>query len=291
MNDPEATVNIALHLATWLLLIPAGLPGGSDRLTVSVAGRELTVFTYKAEGGKDGPLVLVFHGTNRNAEEYRDWAKCIADRTKGIVATPLFDKDAFPIDAYQMGGLMKKGKALPEADWTWSLVPKIADELRKREGRPDMPYYLIGHSAGGQFLVRMAGFVKTDATRIVAANPGSLLFATEEMPFPYGFGELPKELGGEAGLKRFLAQPLTLYLGTGDTIQDKNFPKGPLASKQGDSRYERGKNAFKTAQKLAKDKNWDFKWKVFEADGVGHVAAEMFKNDKCLEALGCQEKR
>ena len=280
------------HFAYWLLFLPTtGLPHGTDKVTVQAGGRELTVFTYKTDGYKDGPLVLVFHGTNRNAEEYRDWAKCIADRTRGIVAAPLFDKETFPIDAYQMGGLMKRGRALPEADWTWSLVPKIADELRKREGRPDMPYYMIGHSAGGQFLVRMAGFVKTDAARIVAANPGSLLFATEEMPFPYGFGELPKELGGDAGLKRFLAQPLTLYLGTGDTIQDKNFPKGPLASKQGDSRFERGKNAFKTAEKLAKEKKWDFKWNVIEAEGVGHVAAEMFKNDRCLESLGCAEKR
>jgi hypothetical protein len=154
-----------------------------------------------------------------------------------------------------------------------------------------MPYYLIGHSAGGQFLIRLAGFVTTDAVRIVASNPGSLLFPTEEMPFPYGFGDLPKELGGEAALQRFLAQPITLYLGTGDTVQDKNFPKGPLATKQGDSRYERGKNAYKAARKLADEKKWDFKWNVVEAEGVGHVAAEMFKNDKCLDALGCPGKK
>jgi len=277
-------------LACWLLFLPtAGLPDGSDKVVVQAGGRELTVFTYKPEKC-NGPLVLVFHGTNRNADEYRDWAKVIADRTGGIVAAPLFDKDAFPVIAYQMGGLMKAGKPQPEADWTWSLVPKIADELRKREGRPDMPYYLIGHSAGGQFLIRLAGFVKTDAVRIVAANPGSLLFPTEKMPFPYGFGELPKELGGDAALKRFLAQPITLYLGTGDTIQDKNFPKGPLAAKQGDSRYERGKNAYKAARKLADEKKWDLNWKVVEAEGVGHVAAEMFKNEKCLDALGIKGK-
>lgn len=279
----------ALHLA-WLLLVPGGLPDGADKVTVKSGGRELTVFTYKPANYKDGPLVLVFHGTNRNAEEYRDWAKCIADRTGAIVATPLFGSKEFPVDAYQMGGLMKGGKPQPEADWTWSLVPKVANELRQRENRPDMPYYLIGHSAGGQFLIRMAGFVKTDAVRIVPSNPGSLLFPTTEAPFPYGFGELPKELNGEESLKRYLAQPITLYLGTGDTIQDKNFPKGPLATKQGDSRYERGKNAFKAAEKLAREKKWEFQWKVVEADGVGHVAAEMLKHDKCLEALGLGKK-
>jgi poly(3-hydroxybutyrate) depolymerase len=282
-------MTFAPHLLAWLTLVPVGLPDGSDKVTVTAGGHALTVFTYKAEKC-NGPLVLVFHGTNRNADEYRDWAKVIADRTGGIVAAPLFDAKAFPVDAYQMGGLLKAGKPQPEAEWTWSLVPKIADELRKREGRPDMPYYLIGHSAGGQFLIRLAGFVKTDALRIVASNPGSLLFPTEEMPFPYGFGELPKELGGESALKRFLAQPITLYLGTGDTIQDKYFPKGPLAARQGDSRYERSKNAYKAAKKLADDKKWDLNWKVVEAEGVGHVAAEMFKNDKCLDALGMRGK-
>lgn len=280
----------ALHLAVWLALLPTGLPDGADKVTVTAGGRELTVFTYKPAGYKDGPLVLVFHGTNRNAEEYRDWAKVIADRTGAIVATPLFGKDDFPVDAYQMGGLMKRGKLQPKDDWTWSLVPKVADELRKREKRPDMPYYLIGHSAGGQFLIRLAGFVQTDAVRIVPANAGTLLFPTTEAPFPYGFGDLPKELNGEDSLKRYLAQPITLYLGTGDTIQDKYFPKGPLAAKQGDSRYERGKNTYKAAEKLAKDKGWAFHWKVVEADGVGHVAADMFKNDKCLEALGLGKK-
>ena len=284
-------MNLALHLASWLVLVPVGLPDGADKVTVKANGRDLTVFTYKAADCKDGPLVLVFHGTNRNAEEYRDWARVIADRTGGIVATPLFDREAFPVDAYQMGGLMKNGAVQPKDDWTWSLVPKVADELRKREGRPDRPYYLIGHSAGGQFLIRLAGFVKTDAVRIVASNPGSLLFPTEEAPFPYGFGELPKELGGADALKRYLAQPITLYLGTADTVQDKNFPKGPLASKQGDSRYERGKNAYKAAKKLADEKKWELNWKVVEAEGVGHVAAEMFKNEKCLDALGCPEKK
>jgi len=285
-------MTLSAHLVSWLLLVPAaGLPAGTDKVTVQAGGKDLTVFTYKPESYKNGPLVLVFHGTNRNAEEYRDWAKCIADRTGGIVATPFFSREDFPTDAYQMGGLMRKGKLQPEADWTWSLVPRVADELRKKAGRPDMPYYLIGHSAGGQFLIRMAGFVKTDAVRIVASNPGSLLFPTEEMPVPYGFGDLPTELGGESALKRYLAQPVTLYLGTADTVQDKNFPKGPVASKQGDSRYERSKNAFKAAEKLAKEKNWELNWKVVEAEGVGHVAAEMFKNDRCLKALGLEEKR
>ena len=270
----------------FAFLQPAPVAAGTGKLTVRAGDHDLTVFTYKPANYKAGPLVLVFHGTNRNAEEYRDWAKVIGDRLGAVVAAPLFDAKTFPVSDYQLGGMMKAGKPRPEKEWTWSHVPAVAAELRKREGRPDMPYYLIGHSAGGQFLVRLAGFVQTDAVRIVPSNPGTLLFPTSELPFPYGFGELPKELNGEDSLKRYLAQPLTLYLGTADTVQDKNFPKGKFPDLQGDSRYARGRAAFKAAEKLAKDKNWPFHWKVVEAEGVGHNAEAMFKNDNCLKALG-----
>jgi poly(3-hydroxybutyrate) depolymerase len=272
-------------------LPPAGIPSGSAEQSVKVRDSELTVFTYKTEKYRDGPLVLVFHGTLRNAAEYRDWSKVIADRTGGIVAAPLFDEKRFPTSGYQMGGMMKDKTARPKDDWTWSIVPKLADALREKEGRKEMPYYLIGHSAGGQFLDRLAGFVVTDAKRVVAANPGSLLWPGEDMPFPYGFGELPKELGGDDGLKRYLAQPLTLYLGTGDTVQDKNFPKGKFPDLQGDSRFARGSATFNKAEALAKDKGWAFNWKKVEAPNVPHSSEEMFKHDRCLDALGWEAKK
>lgn len=280
-------------LLTFLALAftPADLPAGTGEEKVTLRGKEITVYTYKPETYKDGPLVLVFHGTNRNASEYRDWAKVIGDRTGGIVAAPLFDSKRFPQSAYQMGGMIRAKEPLPKEDWTWSLVPKLADALREKAGRPFMPYYLIGHSAGGQFLDRLAGFVQTEAVRIVASNPGSLLWPGEDMPFPYGFGELPQDLGGDTGLKRYLAQPLTLYLGTGDVIQDANFPKGKFPNLQGDSRYARGKAAFAKAEKLAKDKGWPFNWKKVEAPDVGHNSEKMFQHDRCLEALGWESKK
>src|SRR5437868_13595277 len=143
--------------------------------------------------------------------------------------------------------------------------PKLVDLDRQRACRPQMPYYLMGHSAGGQFLVRMAGFVKTDAVRIVAGNPGTHLFPTTEMAFPLGYGKLPDELAGDETLKRYLAQPLTIYLGTADTVQDKYFDKGPAAMKQGESRYERGKKCVALAEEVARKNGWEFGWRLVEA--------------------------
>jgi poly(3-hydroxybutyrate) depolymerase len=236
-------------------------------------------------------LLLVFHGVNRNADEYRDFARELGDRNGALVAAPLFDSKQFPTAKYQQGGLMIKGQLAPPEDWTWSAVPKLADVIRQRAGRPKMPYYLIGHSAGGQFLVRLAGFVKTDAVRIVAANPGTQLFPTTEMTFPYGFGNLPDSLSGDDALKRYLTQPLTIYLGTADIVADKNFEKSAKAMKQGDSRYERGKNAFAMAKKLAKDRGWKFNWRLVEAPDIAHNAKGMFDHRNCDRALGIAKKQ
>jgi hypothetical protein len=282
------------HAASMMLLLaqPAqAIPEGSGQIQVSVGKVNLDVFTHRPAGYRDGPLLVVFHGVNRNADEYRDFAKGLGERHNALVIAPRFDAKQFPAARYQFGGLLKDGKPAPVEEWTWSMVPKIVDEVRMRAGRPTMPYYLIGHSAGGQFLVRMSGFVKTDAVRIVAANAGTHLFPTTDMAFPMGFGMLPGELCSDEVMKRYLAQPLTIYLGTADTVADKNFDKSPNAMKQGASRYERGKTCFALAEKLARDKGWTLGWRLVEAPKIDHDAKAMFDHVNCDDALGMAMKR
>ncbi len=259
-------------------------PDGRGQLEVEVSGKKITVFTYRPARYHDGPLIVVFHGLQRNAETYRDNAIVLGDQFNALIAAPLFETNRFPSEAYQRGGVLKKGKLQPQEDWTYSLVPQIVAELRRRAGRPDLPYYFIGHSAGGQFLVRMTAFLPAGAQRIVAANPGAHIFPTRDLPFPYGFGGLPEELGGDAALKRFLAQPLTLYLGTDDVL-DKDLDKSATAMKQGPTRIERGRANFHLAQKLAQEKNWPFHWRLVEAPGIGHDSKGMFGHANCEEAL------
>jgi pimeloyl-ACP methyl ester carboxylesterase len=169
------------------------------------------------------------------------------------------------------------------------VIPAVVAAVRTAECRPVMPYYLIGHSAGGQFLVRLAAFAPGEAVRIVAANAGSHLAPTREQPYGYGFGRLPDEAASDATLRRYLAAPLTFYQGTGDTAttreQDQHLDTSAEAKKQGACRLERGRNTFRQAKELAERRGWEFRWRLVEADGVGHVAAEMFKHPKCADAL------
>src|SRR5262245_23133032 len=51
------------------------------------------------------------------------------------------------------------------------LVLDLVILVPQQEGRP-IAYSLFGHSAGGQFVDRLAAFVPTEARRIVVANAG-----------------------------------------------------------------------------------------------------------------------
>lgn len=260
------------------------IPSGSGQIAIQSGPYEIQVFTYMPEAYRDGPLVVVCHGMQRNADEYRDKARGLADRMGAIVAAPLFDLARFPIEAYQLGGVFKAGELQPAETWTISLVGKLADAIRQRTGNPKLPYYLIGHSAGGQFLTRLAALTVSGSRRIVMANPGTHLFPTRDLPFPHGFGNLPEALSDDAALRRYLAQPITVYLGTAD-LGDVNLSKTATAMKQGASRYERGQNCFRLAAELAEKNGWPINWRLVEAPDVAHDVQAMFDHANALEAL------
>ena len=245
----------------------------------------MTVFTYRPPDCPDGPLLMVFHGMRRNAEEYRDHAMTLADRCRMVVMAPLFDPPWSGRQRYQTGGLLRHGRVAPPASWTWSLVPRLIEHAREREGRPDLRCVLLGHSAGGQFLDRLCAFVSTDAERLVVANPGSLLFPTRDLPYPYGFGGLPGRLATDELLQRYLARPLTLYLGTADTERDEELDIRPDADRQGRNRLDRGRNAYRAAVRLAAQRNWPLGWRLVEADGVGHDHEAVFNDPACRDAV------
>jgi len=275
----------AFLLAATLPAAP--LPAGAAVQDIPTTGGVIKVFTYRPSLYTDGPLVLVFHGAGRNAEDYRNFAIAVAERFKVLVAAPLFERDRFPPAAYIRGGLLQPdGTLQPPDQWTYALVPQLLAALRAGEGRPDLPYYLIGHSAGGQFLARFVAFCPTEAERVVAANPGSHLFPRTDWNFGYGFGGLPAALSDEAALRRYLAAPLTIYLGTGDILGDtSNLDQSAEAMLQGPHRLARGRACFEFAQQLAVERGWTFNWRKVETPGIGHDGGGMFAAPEMAEAL------
>lgn len=280
----------ALHGLLLLVVVKfcpgAPLPAGPGRTELPDAREPITLFTYKPPTYRGGPLLIVCHGVQRNAEDYRNFAITLAERFGVLVVAPLFDKERFPMARYQRGGLVgADGAVQPPERWTYASIPRMVARVRELEGKPDLPYYLIGHSAGGQFLVRMAAFLPGEAERIIAANTGSHLFPTREADFGYGFGGLPPELSGDDVIRRYLAARLTLYQGTGDVIADPSMDASLPAMRQGPNRLARGRAAFAAAQALAKEKGWVCNWRLVETPGIAHEAAFMFAAKEAGDAI------
>jgi hypothetical protein len=252
----------------------AAAPITTGRQVIDVNGTPMVGFTYRPAGCSDPALLLVFHGIARNARTYRDDARALADRLCLLVVAPVFDKRAFPTWRYQRGGIVKKGVVQDAREWSGTQVLDLVAWARQQEGRP-LAYSLLGHSAGAQFLDRLAAFVPTEARRIVIANAGSYVLPSLEVDAPFGLGKVYAGTDGEAALRRYLEQPLTIYLGQGDTGDDERNDY-PEALAQGASRYRRGLNAFNAAKTLAQARGWKFNWRLVELPGVGHNARKMF---------------
>jgi poly(3-hydroxybutyrate) depolymerase len=285
-----ARIARALAFLVPLSVFGAPLPSGKTQLTLDVNGIALDVYAYKPQGYAGGGLLLTLHGVGRNASGYRDHAIPLADRHGYMVVAPLFDRARFPTWRYQHGGVVRTSAAgelnvEAEAEWTGRLLIRIVEVVRSLEGAPDLAYLALGHSGGGQALSRVAALMPTGARRIVIANAGTYLWPSRDARFPDGYAGLPLPYSSDEALRRYLAQPLTLLLGTADVKQDADLSMRPGAAAQGANRYERGTNAFRAAQALAHARGWDFNWKVVEVPGVGHSAARMFRNEQTLSAL------
>ena len=259
---------------------------GKSSIVFTIQDKVIPVFFYKPSYYRKDRIIVVMHGVNRNADEYRDHAVSMGDRFNALIVAPLLDTEQFPSIKYQRGGVVdKENRSQPREEWTYNLIPKIVNEVRTLEAREDIPFYVIGHSAGGQFVVRMCAFLDIGAARLVASNPGSLIFPTRDRPFGYGFGGLPSDLCSDEQLKKFLAVPLTLYVGTDDNKPDQYFDDSKDAMKQGNGRYQRSHTCFEMAKRLAEEKGWPFEWRILDAPGIGHDHELMFNHEICEKAL------
>lgn len=275
-----------LTALTLCLALGACFGRGTGQEIVQIDGRDITVFTYRPGDCENPGLLFVFHGNSRNADDYRDHAKRFADETCLLVFAPLFDRERFPNWRYHRGGIATEdGAVLPPEDWTVPMIGKLVDWARERENRPDAAVYLFGHSAGGQFLSRVAAFTEIPGVvRIVTANASSYVMPGPNEAAPYGLGGLPAG-AGEEYLAAYLRQPLTIYLGAEDTGRE-DVHNAPPAQRQGETRLARGQSVYRTALAAAISHNLTCNWKLTVALDVGHSARHMLNAPETPLAFG-----
>lgn len=270
----------------------AELPSGKSRHDVDVGGTRIAVFAYKPDGYEDGPLIVTFHGSVPDGAFSRNAMTRLAETEKSLVIAPEFDRKRFPRWAYELAGIAERVErsgaveflARPPERWTGAVVLELIEWARREEGRKDLPYYLVGHSGGAQFLSRFAAFVPNEARRIVLANAGSYLLADESQAFPYGFARVSDGLSIEQAMRRYVGSPITIFLGTED-LQRRGLSRRPGAERQGLTRYERGVHAFSTAGAFAAKRGWPCNWRLVDVPEAGHSSKAMFGGPEARAAI------
>ncbi len=236
--------------------------------------RPIRVYTYRPRAcDTTCPIQFVMAGLHRDASHYRDYWELLADRYHLLVVAPEFSQQYWPkAAAYNLGDVQDQ----PDREkWTYSAIEHLFDEVR--DGQKG--YAIFGHSAGGQFVERMALLLPNSrATLMMAANPGWYLMPEWRKdkgaaPFPYSLVDSP---AGERELRQALARRFVLLLGEKDTDADaQNLNESEGAKKQGAGRLERGENFFKAATAAAKELGVPFRWELLEAPDTAHDGAAM----------------
>jgi poly(3-hydroxybutyrate) depolymerase len=261
-----------------------GIAPGNGEQSVSVLGTTLEVWTWRPSGCTPGLLLVVFHGLERNAGPYRDFARPLAEKLCAVVVAPKYDEGRFPSSRYQQGGIADHGRLLPEGSRPVDLVAPLVAWAQQSAGQPSMPYVLIGHSAGAQFLSRVAAFTTTGARRIVIADPSTWVLPSVATAVPFGFGGITPASKAEQALRAYLAQPISVVQGGADT-GTKNLSVTPDAMAQGENRRERAHNAFQAAQQASASHGWALNWTFAEVPDVGHNASRIFISSQVVDAL------
>lgn len=240
--------------------------------------RPIRIYTYRGRKcDATCPILFVMSGESRNAYNYLEYWELAADRYSFIVVAPEFSKEHWPrAAAYNLGDMAEQPN---REKWTYSAIEHIFDEVR--DGQKG--YRIFGHSAGGQFVQRMAFFLPDNrATVMIAANPGWYTFPEwrkekADNPFPYTLVNAPGGVG-EAQLRVALQRKVLLLVGQNDSDPDaEKLFQSSGAKKQGESRLDRGENFLKAITSASTELGVKLGWEFSEVPETAHDGRAMSK--------------
>jgi hypothetical protein len=258
---------------------------GKQTHIANIDGKSYTVYTYRPPGETKG-LLVVHHGASGTGEDTRDQAIQIALEMGYAIISPRLDR--LTNAEYQMGGVTSSSS--PDS-WVVSIEKEFVEwGIAQASLDANDPVVLFGHSGGGQYVGRVTAFAPDDRffDAMIVSNPSTNVLPSMTEKAPYGFGGFSTSQA-TAMLKDYLADPVTIYLGSeDDDPNSSDLATGAAAMRQGDNRLERGLYTFNEAKKVAASKGWEFNWELVIADGVGHTSAGMLRAPEMRDAIDNQ---
>lgn len=242
-------------------------------------GRKVIIYYHIPEGNvANMPVQFVMHGDNRNGDGYRDAWIDKSDEYGFVDICPNFAKDIFGDEEYHRGNIAAAdGSQNPANCYVYNVIDEIFDYFVAHSNSKAKTFNIYGHSAGGQFVHRMLTFRGgARINKAVSANAGWYTIPTDDIKFPYGTGDRSGKTSGYTyDKKAFYAAPLTVLLGTADTLRTANLNQSANADRQGKTRLARGLNYYDFCKKDAEKLGYEFNWKIEYVPGVGHSNKKM----------------
>lgn len=263
----------------------SGFNTGSGRVIYTYSAlpqKPINVFYHIPAGDKTNmPIVIVFHGDERNAADYRDIWVNASEQNGFMIFAPEFTDADFPGgssyiigNVYQNGNFPTPESLNDESIWTFSIIEPLFDFIKTKTLSNEQTYDLFGHSGGGQFVHRFV-LLKPNAriNRAIAANSSWYTVPDGIANFPYGIMNSPI-----TSIQPNTYFSIRLYITVGELGNNGSDPSirhNTASDLQGLNRLDRANYFFNNSQNYAQAVQSPFNWQFHIVPNSGHDPTKM----------------
>jgi hypothetical protein len=261
------------------------LNSGSNQFVFTYTGlpqKPINVFYNIPNGSRTNmPIVIVFHGDERNASEYRDIWVNASNQFGFMVFAPEFNSIDFPGgssyiigNVYQDGNFPTTQTLNNESVWTFSMIEPLFDFIKANSGSDANTYNMFGHSGGGQFVHRFV-LIKPNARfdKAIASNSGWYTVPDGFASFPYGIMNCPI---ATISPNNYFSRKLFITVGSMDNNgSDPSLRHNTESDLQGLNRLDRANYFFSKSQIYSNSTHATFNWQFHTVANSGHDAVLM----------------
>lgn len=160
------------------------------------------------------PLLVVIHGTERAAQQYRDEFKDFSERTGAVIFAPLFP-----------GGIGKRGelnsyKRIKYGETRFDLILlEMIREFSEMYGIAEQKFLLFGFSGGGQFVHRFYYLHPDRLLGVSIASPGNVTLLDNNLDWFIGIRDFQDQFGTPILWDSLCGVPVQLLIGSEDNQQ------------------------------------------------------------------------
>ncbi|MCD8261918.1 MAG: hypothetical protein LUD15_10895 [Bacteroides sp.] len=217
----------------------------------------------------DLPIIFIFPGTSRNADDYlQGWLKSYRDKKEIVIALE-FPAQYYSTSEYIEGNMFRNNQPVSEEEWSYFMIEPLFLYIKQKTGNTTTTYNMFGHSAGAQFVHRFVTFKQnTNLHKAIAANAGWYTVPNTSIAYPYGLKD--SGYSDKTTLIHLFASQLIVALGDEDIYDDSSLRHTAEADTQGLYRYARGEHYYSESERISTENNFTLNWKKIIVKGVGH---------------------